>query len=137
MSVGSKRMVMMVSKWQHLMGAAVATVVTAGVTPAQAHHSFAMYDNDKTVTVDGTVSDFRWANPHVVIVVLGKTSAESAEQLWTLELPAPGQIARNGWTHSTLKQGDKVKVELHPFRDGRLGGAFVSVITPDGKKIDR
>jgi hypothetical protein len=126
----------MMSQWRALMSAAILTVAAA-VMPATAHHSFAMYDNDQTVTVDGTVAEFRWGNPHVVIVVSGKSTPEAADQLWTLELPAPGQLTRNGWTHSTLKSGDKVKVELHPFRDGRAGGAFVSVTTSDGQKMTR
>jgi hypothetical protein len=125
----------MSGKW--LVSAAM-VAMAAAMLPANAHHSFAMYENEKTLMVLGTVAEYRWANPHVVIVVSGKSvPTEAADQLWTLELPAPGQLTRSGWTHSTLKVGDKVKAELHPFRDGRLGGAFVSVTTPDGQKITR
>lgn len=125
----------MKSRWQQWLG--LAALAALGGGPVSAHHSFAMYDNDKVVAVEGTVKEFLWANPHVVLRVQGTSAADSAEQLWTLELTAPGQLSRNGWTHSTLKAGDKVKVELHPFRNGRAGGAFMNVTLADGRKIDR
>jgi hypothetical protein len=119
-----------------MAGAAMVSGLAAGVTPADAHHSFAMYDSDKTVTVEGTVSDFRWANPHVLVIVSGKSApSETADQSWTLELPAPGQMVRIGWTHSSLDEGEKVKVTLHPFKDGRPGGSLLTVTTPDGKTL--
>jgi hypothetical protein len=125
----------MASKWHQCLGLAAAAVV-AGVGPAHAHHSFAMYDTDKVVTVDGTVKEYVWGNPHVILRVQG-TTAGGGEQLWTLEFPSPAQIARNGWTHSTLKAGDKVKVELHPFKSGRPGGSFMTATLPNGEKIGR
>ena len=120
-------------------GAAWASMAAllAGAGPLSAHHSFAMYDNDKVVTVDGTVKEFVWTNPHVILRVQGKASAGGEEQVWTLELPAPGQVSRNGWTHTSLKSGDKVKVELHPFKSGRAGGSFMTATLPNGDKIGR
>ncbi len=102
------------------------------MSPAHAHHSFAMYEPEKIVTVEGTVKEFKWANPHVLLMV----TAAGDGQLWTMELTAPGQLTRNGWTHATLKTGDAVKVQVRPFRDGRLGGAFVSV-SVNGEEIKR
>jgi hypothetical protein len=129
---------MMTANWRQQVGLVALTLVLTAAGPVSAHHSFAMYDNDKVVTVEGTVKEFQWANPHVIVRVEGaEPSGAASEQLWTLELPAPGQISRNGWTHSTLSPGDKVKVELHPFRDGRLGGSFISITLPNGQKINR
>jgi hypothetical protein len=122
---------MMVTRLQKLVGCVTLTL-TLAVGPVSAHHSFAMYDSEKVVTVEGTVTEFKWANPHVLLRVM----AAGAGQLWTMELTAPGQLARNGWTHSTLKSGDTVKVKLHPFRDGRPGGSFMS-ITVNGEEISR
>lgn len=114
---------------------AVVLLLLAGT--AAAHHSFAMYDNEKVVTVTGTVAEFKWANPHVILRISAAAAEGDAEELWTLELTAPGQLVRNGWSHTTLKKGDKVTAELHPFRDGRLGGSFMSVATEDGRVISR
>jgi Family of unknown function (DUF6152) len=122
----------------HAPGCALLAVTLAFATPAHAHHSFAMYDSNKTVTVEGTVKEFDWTNPHVVLrIVTSPAAPGEVDQLWTLELPAPSQIARNGWTHSTLAPGDKVKVDLHPFRDGRLGGSLVTATLADGQVIGR
>ena len=119
------------SRWLALAG------LLAGAGPALAHHSFAMYDNNKVVTVDGTVKEFVWTNPHVLLRVQGKSADGGDDQVWTLELPAPGQISRNGWTHASLKSGDRVKVELHPFKSGRPGGSFMTATLPTGEKIGR
>lgn len=121
--------------WSSALLVSVLALGSAG--PASAHHSFAMYDNEQVVEVTGTVAEFKWANPHVILRVSAPPPDGGEEQLWTLELTAPGQLVRNGWTHSTLKKGDRVTVELHPFRDGRLGGSFMSVTPEGGEKKTR
>lgn len=120
---------MMKTKLQTIVGS---MTVLLGMGPVQAHHSFAMYEPEKVATVEGTVKEFKWANPHVLLRV-----ADASGQVWTMELTAPGQLTRNGWTHTTLKPGDAVKVKLHPFRDGQLGGSFMSVTLADGQEISR
>ena len=127
----------MASNRQQGLGLMALAAVLAGAGPVGAHHSFAMYDNDKVVTVDGTIKEYVWTNPHVIVRVLGTATEGGGEQLWTLELPAPGQMSRNGWTHTTLKAGDKVKVELHPFKSGRPGGSFMNATLPNGEKVGR
>ncbi len=122
---------MMTNKLQRL--AKLMMVMLACIGPAQAHHSFAMYEAEKIVSVEGTVKEFKWANPHVLLRV---AAAGDDAKVWTMELTAPGQLSRNGWTHATIKPGDAVKVQVRPFRDGRLGGAFVSV-TVNGEEIKR
>ncbi len=126
-------------RWKQLVGLVTSTVVIMTVAvPAWPHHSFAMYEPEKVATVEGTVVEFQWANPHVILRVAA-TSPSAAEngRVWTLEFPAPSQISRNGWSHSTLKAGDKLTVKLHPFRDGRLGGSFISAILPNGEEMKR
>jgi hypothetical protein len=128
---------MMTGKLQQLMGLGALMAVLTGISPVSAHHSFAMYDAEKIVTVEGTVHEFKWTNPHVLLRVLAASPpGGTVGQVWTMELTAPGQLSRNGWTHATLKAGDAVKVQLRPFRDGRLGGAFVSV-SVNGQEIKR
>src|SRR5215472_14868096 len=100
---------------------AIAALLTAGSAPA--HHSFAMFDQSKTVTIQGTVKDFRWTNPHVFIQIMVKNDA-GAEHL-----------ARVGWKPVTLKPGDKITLNIHPMHDGSNGGQYLSGIGPDGQAL--
>jgi hypothetical protein len=108
---------------------AIAVMLTAG--SALAHHSFAMFDQSKSVTVQGTVKDFRWTNPHVFIQLLIKTEGGSEEE-WSIEMTSPEHLARVGWKPGTLKPGDKVTLVIHPMRDGSTGGQYLSGTGPDG-----
>jgi len=114
-----------------LMG--IATMLLAA-SSALAHHSFAMFDQSKTVTLQGTVKDFRWTNPHVFIQLLVKTEGGSEEE-WSIEMTSPEHLARVGWKPGTLKPGDKVTLNIHPMRDGIKGGQYLSGTGPDGPLI--
>ena len=92
--------------------------------PATAHHSFAMFDFSKTETVKGTVSEFRWTNPHVTLLVQLDPKAGAAPEVWSMELTSPGNLTRGGWTRHSFKPGDRIELEFNPLRDGRHGGAF-------------
>lgn len=97
----------------------------------EAHHSFAMYDSTKLVTIDGKVDNFQWTNPHVLLWVTGSTTAGEAATLWTVELPtSPGNLKRMGWSKHSLKGGDHVLIELNPLRDGKHGGSFKKATLP-------
>ena len=74
--------------------------------PAFAHHGSAAYDMSKTVTVTGTVTDFQFVNPHVLISMDVKDPSGKMEK-WEGELTSPNHLARAGWTKSTLKPGDR------------------------------
>jgi hypothetical protein len=96
-----------------------------GAQAAQAHHSFAMYDPKQLITLNGTVKEFQWSNPHVIVWVLVPTSDDQEPQLWTIELPtSPGGLVRIGWDKHSLNSGDRVAVEINPLRDGEHGGSF-------------
>lgn len=100
-------------------------VLTWGVA-VQAHHSFAMYDSAKLVSVVGTVKEFQWTNPHALLWI--DAQIDGASELWTIELPtSPGNLARMGWSKRSLKPGDGVVVEINPLRDGKHGGSFKKV----------
>jgi hypothetical protein len=102
--------------------------------PALAHHSFAMFDADKTVEITGTVKDFQWTNPHSWLqVVVTDDKGQSAE--WSLEMGSPGGLARQGWKPKTVAAGDKVTVRIHPLKDGSSGGQLLSVTLPNGQKL--
>ncbi len=111
---------------------AIAAMLTA--SSALAHHSFAMFDQSKSVTLQGTVKDFRWTNPHVFIQLLVKTEGGSEEE-WSIEMTSPEHLARVGWRPGTLKPGDKVTLVIHPMRDGSAGGQYLSGTGPDGPLV--
>jgi hypothetical protein len=103
--------------------------------PALAHHSFAMFDREKQVTLVGTVREFQWTNPHSWIEMDVADSGGGIEK-WSVEMNSPNNLQRQGWRSSTLKAGDKVTVIINPLRGGEKGGLFVSVTLPDGKVLD-
>lgn len=103
--------------------------------PASAHHSFAMFDLTKEVTVQGVVKQFTWANPHVWIDILVNGDKGQA-QTWGLESLAVGLLYRQGWTADSLKPGDKVTVVVHPMRDGTFGGQLMRVTLADGHVLN-
>ncbi len=106
------------------------------VMPAGAHHSSAMYDHSKTVTIDGTVKQLEWTNPHVWLwVVVDGISSEP--EVWGIESQSSNILSRQGWNRAVLKPGDKVRVELNPLVDGRKGGNLVLVTFADGKKLSK
>lgn len=100
---------------------------------AVAHHSGAMFDQERSVTLTGTVRDFQWTNPHCWIQLTVGGGASDEE--WSVEMGAPLQLFQGGWRPSTLKPGDKIEVVIHPMRDGTKGGLFVSAKSLDGKAL--
>ena len=107
-----------------------ATVVFAA-GPAFAHHSFAMFDSSKQTSVQGTVKEFQWTNPHSFIELTTANDAGGAD-LWSIELNSPNNLKRQGWKSTSIKPGDKVTLMFNPLRDGRKGGLFISVTLADG-----
>src|ERR1051326_429540 len=116
------------------LGLVIAAVfVSAG--PALAHHSFAMFDADKTVTMTGTVKEFEWANPHSSLHLLTVDEATGKPMQWLLELGSPVQQERVGMSRDSLKPGDKITVTMHPQKDGSRGGGLLTVTLPNGKTV--
>jgi hypothetical protein len=101
--------------------------------PVGAHHSGAMFDDQKTVTLAGTVKSFQWTNPHCWIQVLVPSQDGSVE--WSVEMGAPFEVFRTGLRPTSLKPGDKITVIIHPIRDGSHGGLYVSATGADGKPL--
>jgi hypothetical protein len=108
----------------------VAALLAAGA--AEAHHSTAMFDMRKDVTLDGTIKRFDWTNPHTWIVFV-VPNAQGGMDEYGIEGMSPNYLVRNGWSKHTLNPGDKVELTIHPLKDGRKGGFDVSVKWPDGK----
>jgi hypothetical protein len=102
--------------------AALAALVVA--LPAAAHHSFAMFDFSKTLTVKGTVKEFRWTNPHVALLVEFAPQPGAPPEVWSMELTSPGNLTRGGWSRHSFKPADRIELVFNPLRDGKHGGAF-------------
>ena len=79
-----------------LLGLAI-VVAPAFAAPAFAHHSFSMFDADKTVTLNGTVKEFEWTNPHAWLRVMVNDPASGKSMQYAVEMGSPGQQARVGW----------------------------------------
>ena len=117
----------------HFGLAAALAVVAAGV-PAQAHHSFAMFDLQKQVTVSGTVRQFQWTNPHAYIQLVAK-DASGNDVEWSMEMGAPMYLYARGWRPRSLRAGMRINVTLNPLRNGRPGGVVRDVTDAEGKPI--
>ena len=99
--------------------------------PAAAHHSFAMFDQKKIMTLEGTVTEFQWTNPHAFI----ELDAEGGRH-WSIELNSPNNLKRQGWSRAALKPGDKVTLRMSPLRNGKPGGLFLDLTKADGSVLD-
>ena len=103
--------------------------------PAFAHHSFAMFDGEKFVTLEGTVKEFQWTYPHAWILMT--VADESGDEIqWALELPSPGGLARNGWLPKSLTPGMDIVAYAHPLKNGEPGGSALTVTLPDGTVLE-
>jgi Family of unknown function (DUF6152) len=109
----------------------------AGAGAASAHHSPAMFDASKEITLAGTVKAFQWTSPHCWIQLLvpdaDRPDGEPVE--WGIEMDNPLGLLRHGWKPGSLSAGDEIVVVAHPLRDGTRGAQVVSVQTADGTPI--
>src|SRR5688572_21026645 len=108
--------------------------VLLAVAPVVAHHAAAGIDRSKTVTIEGTVKQFRWANPHAWMEI-EVPNTKNGTDLWNFEMTSPAILVKAGWKSTSLKSGDKVKVTGRPFRNGDPGGLFMSITLSDGKTL--
>jgi hypothetical protein len=99
-----------------------------------AHHSFAMFDLGREVTVEGVVKEFQFTNPHVWIQLV-TPDGKGGQTEWSIESGAPGMMIRAGWKSSTLKAGDRITLTMHPLKDGNPSGSLVKVVVPDGRVL--
>lgn len=113
---------------------ALAVAGSAMTPPAQAHHSFAMFDLSKEVTISGTVRQFQWTNPHAYIQLMAK-DAQGRDVEYSLEMGAPMYLYARGWRPRTLRSGMQISATINPLRNGRPGGVVRDVKGADGRAI--
>ncbi len=113
---------------------AIVTTLSAlllGALPAAAHHSRAIYDEDQTIRLEGIVSEFEWANPHVYLHV--ETRSESGEPVvWAIEHGSTTAMKKRGWSPGTFVPGDEVIVQAHPGRNSTRNMALVYSVEKAG-----
>src|SRR5688500_6217355 len=95
----------------------IGTVLLAAglAAPVSAHHSFAMFDTAKPVTIEGIVTSFEWTNPHAYIEV-DVPDAKGGQTHWSIELGSPSILLRAGWKFNILKKGDRITAVVSPLR---------------------
>jgi Family of unknown function (DUF6152) len=119
---------------RQLLAPAAALAILCAPVAASAHHSFAMFDTSKQVSVAGVIKDFQYTNPHswVILTVAG---ADGKTTDWSFESEGPSTLLRAGIKRSSLPIGDKVTIKCFPMKDGRPAGALINVTKADGSVI--
>jgi hypothetical protein len=106
-----------------------------GAPAALAHHSFAVhFVDDRTIEVNGTVSAFRFSNPHGVLSFDVQKDDGTVEQ-WRAETNSPSVLRRRGWTKDSLKAGDSIRIVGFPSRDGTPYMRISKITFADGHEL--
>jgi hypothetical protein len=117
---------------------AVALLAALATVSVAAHHSFAMFDMDRDVEYTGTVTEWRWQNPHVhftVHIPAGSGVNPETVGTWDVEGGSINIMTRQGWNRSSYRAGDPIKLVGHPMRDGSKGISLFYAIRPDGTRL--
>lgn len=114
------------------LGAAAGTALGA---PALAHHSVAMFDFTKEVTLTGVIKEFQYTNPHSWLIVT-VTNEDGTTTDWGFEAEGPSTLQRRGIGRNTLPPGMEVTVRGRPMKDGRPAAFWETVTLPDGSVLD-
>ena len=120
---------MRTSRW----GLVAASVITIAL-PLFAHHGNAAYDTTKTVTVQATITEFEFINPHVMVFFEAKNDKGEIEK-WQGELTSPNHLMRTGWTKGTLKSGDQVTFSGLRAKSGATTLWITRIVAADGHEI--
>jgi hypothetical protein len=113
------------------VAAAMGIVLLMPLSAATAHHSAAMFDHAKMITLHGTVKNFQFTNPHSWLMVI-VTGADGSPVEWGFEAEGPSTLLHAGILPKSFRPGDKVTITANPMRDGRPAGALISVVMADG-----
>jgi hypothetical protein len=121
---------------RRLLTAGLVAVGLAAGGSVRAHHSGAMFDTQKSVTLTGTVRLFQWANPHCWIQLFAP-ALDGRMVEWSVEMGSTTELYRSGWRPHTLQVGQKISVVVHPARDGSPGAAYISATGEDGAALGK
>jgi Family of unknown function (DUF6152) len=119
------------------LGAILAAMLSAAplATPLFAHHGGgSLYDMSKEITVQATVTDFVWTNPHVEIGFDAKDDKGKVKH-WLLEASSPPVLVSHGWNRKSVQAGDVIKVTFNPSQRGTNVGLFIKLVKADGTEL--
>jgi hypothetical protein len=102
--------------------------------PLLAHHGASEYDMTKIVTLNATVKELQYVNPHTLLTFTVKDDSGKAIE-WQGELPSPNLLSRRGWSRSILKPGDQVTIIGAPAKNGEKGMQVKKLVFPDGHEL--
>ena len=113
-----------------------AAMLMAAALPVAAHHSFsAEFDATKQVTLDGTVVQMEWVNPHSWLTI-DVPKADGTVERWHIEGGSPSVLLRLGWNRNSLPTGTRIKVIAFQAKDGAFRGSSRDIEFPDGRKMN-
>jgi len=113
----------------------ILALIAATGAPVFAHHSFAVYDHSRTLTLKGEVSKFQWTNPHGYLEIDVKQKDGSVRH-FSCEMTSINMMTRLGWRSNMIKGGDLVTVTVAPLLNGDPAGLLLDVTLPDGRKLE-
>jgi hypothetical protein len=103
--------------------------------PSLAHHSYAAYDVNQTLTLNGTVETFQWSNPHSTFTLVLEADGRTEPIKWNIITNSPAILKRFGWTRDSLKAGERVSVVCNPVTDGSHAGRLHTVALLDTGQV--
>jgi hypothetical protein len=110
-------------------------LIIAAAGSARAHHSATMFEQTRTITVEGVVKEFQYTNPHSWLLV-DVTGKDGKVTTWGFEAEGPSTLQRAGIRPSTFPIGSKITITGRPMKDGQPAAIWTIAVTPDGKKHD-
>ncbi len=103
--------------------------------PAPAHHTYAMFDTSRELSVSGVVAKFEWKNPHTYVWVYVPGQGTGKYEAWAFENASPSLLSKLGWSRDSLKPDDRITLIYAPLRDGRPGGHCLRITLPGGRNL--
>ena len=119
---------------RHFSFAVAALATLAIALPVFAHHAWHGYDMREMSTVNGTVTEFDWENPHVWMS-FDVPDGKGGVQKWRAGGPSPSRMAGNGWDKDTLKPGDHITAVGNRISDGTYFLRLSKVVLANGKQL--
>ena len=120
---------------KYLVTAFIATIAVLTASAAVlAHHGAATFDTGKELTMQGTVTEWVWSNPHCFLK-FDVMEKDGTVRHWTVETSNPPDMVNRGWSRRSFKGGEKVTVTVEPVKSGNPVGRLLTVTLPDGKVL--
>jgi len=123
---------MSASRWPRV--AASGLLLSWGTSAVLAHHSYTRFDMNRTVTLQGTIKEYQWTNPHVWIQMVVK-EASGAQTEWSIESDSPNMLSRRGWSRHSVKAGDAAVAVIHPTKIKSDNSGALESLSVNGERV--